>query len=205
MDVTMRIIIAYTLWTLSWDRQSTLFRPTHLILSTTFSRVRLWGTERLSHSFTTLNLIQFTSRVRVQSLWLLHFTDEKTKAYDGDVIYFISHGQSGQSNHLGAWVSGKPSPTPESNLVPAPEVGMFVIFYPVTFLYRQSNESCYSLYEIHSGEGIFVTKPDKFATDGICFYDECKRIGSEGRNRLGLSTHYAWHSMHHCKNWSRQI
>lgn len=116
------------------------------------------------------------------------------------VISFILNHMASQDNltNLGACVSGKSTPTPANKSVPAPEVGMFVTFYPVTFLYRQSNESCY-FFEIHSGKGIFITKPDKFATDGICFYDECKRIGSEERNRLGLSNHYAWHSTH-CKN-----
>lgn len=53
------------------------------------------------------------------------------------------------------------------------------------------------LYEIHGGEGIFVTKLDKFATYGICFYDECKRIGRQKSNQLLLSNHYAWHSMYY--------
>lgn len=38
------------------------------------------------------------------------------------------------------------------------------------------NHVIYS-YQIPGGEGIFVTKLDKFATGGSCLYDECKRIG----------------------------
>jgi len=58
------------------------------------------------------------------------------------------------------------------------------------------NNIIYS-YQIHSGEGIFVTKLDKFVTVGICLCDECKKIGREEQNQLVLSNHYAWHTTHH--------
>ena len=59
-------------------------------------------------------------------------------------------------------------------------------------------------YQIHSGEGIFVTKLDKFVTVDICLCDECKRIGKEEQNQLVLSNHYAWHAMNH-ENWQHLI